>query len=97
MSAVLDEAMQRLAASLSALETAAARRLEAERSRADLELELQIMGDDRARLAVELESASTRLAQVEAAAEHVGDRVHHAIGSIRDVLTRVDAHPPAGS
>jgi chromosome segregation ATPase len=97
MSAVLDEAMQRLAASLSVLETAAARRLEAERSRADLETELQIMQDDRSRLAVELESASARLGQVEAAAQHVGGRVHQAIGSIREVLSRADPAPPAGT
>ena len=97
MSAVLDEAMQRLTASLSILETAVARRLDAERSRADLETELQIMQDDRSRLAVELESASARLGQVEAAADHVGQRVRHAIGSIRDVMASAGAARAAGA
>ena len=96
MSVVLDDAMQRLTASLSILETAVSRRLDAERSRADLETELQIMQDDRSRLAVELESASARLGQVEDAADHVGQRVDRAIGSIREVLGRAGAAPASG-
>ena len=51
------------------------------------------MQDDRARLAVELESAGARLARMEAATADVGRRVHRAIGAVRDVLGRADAAP----
>jgi hypothetical protein len=93
MSASLDDAMQRLAAALDLLDVAVTRRLAVEHGRASLETELQIMQDDRARLALELESASGRLAQVEAATAHVGRRVHTAIGAVREVLTRAEASP----
>src|SRR5215217_2393814 len=94
MSLTLEEAMKRLENALGLLEVSVARRLEAERSRGDLETELQIMQDDRARLAVELDGALTRLHRVEAAASDVGERVRRAIGSIEGVLAAVDAPEP---
>ena len=91
MAVRLDDALSRLEGALGLLEAALSRRLAAERRRGDLETELQIMQDDRARLAVELEGTVARLHQVEAAAEDVGRRVDRAIGAVRGVLARADA------
>jgi hypothetical protein len=90
MALMLDEAMKRLENALGLLEASVSRRLDAERRRGDLETELQIMQDDRARLAVELDGAITRLNRVEAAADDVGHRVKVAIGAIKDVLARAE-------
>ena len=90
----LEEAMKRLENALGLLEVAIARRLEAERRRGDLETELQIMQDDRARLAVELDGAITRLNRVEAATSDVGARVRRAIGAIEDVLSAAEPAEP---
>lgn len=93
MAVPLDEALKRLEASLGLLEAAVTRRLESERSRADLETELQIMQDDRARLAVDLESASVRLERLEATREDVAKRVSRAVGAVRAVLDDAGAAP----
>ena len=90
MSSPLGDAMKRLDQALGLLEAAVARRLDAERSRGDLETELQIMQDDRSRLAVELDAALARLTRVEAAADDVGERVQRALGAVQDVLARAD-------
>jgi predicted nucleic acid-binding Zn-ribbon protein len=87
--ASFDDAIKRLDAALGLLEASFNWRLEAERRRGDLATELQIMQDDRARLALELEGAQTSLHRMEAVTEDVTKRVHRAVGSIRDVL----AHP----
>lgn len=93
MSAAVDDALKRLQVALGALEVTVARRLDVEHRRGDLETELQLMQDDRARLAVELESTSARLNRVETATDHVERRVHDAIGTIRDVLARAETTP----
>jgi predicted nucleic acid-binding Zn-ribbon protein len=90
MGVLLEEALKRLENALSALETSIARRLETERRRSDLEIELQIMQDDRARLAVELDVALSRVNRLEAATSDVGERVRRAIGSIEAVLAGVE-------
>jgi uncharacterized protein YicC (UPF0701 family) len=82
----LDDALKRLDAAVSALEGAVRRRLEAERRRGDLETELQIMQDDRASRAVELDGTTARLARVETATQDVSRRVQLAVGAIRTVL-----------
>jgi len=94
MAPTLDEAMKRLDRALGLLEAAVSRRLEAERRRGGLETELQLMQDDRARLAVELDGALTRLHRFEAAADDVGRRVRHAIGAVEAVLTRAGQLEP---
>jgi hypothetical protein len=86
MTPELDEALGRLSAALGQLEVAVGRRLDIDNRRADLETELQLMGDDRARLAVDLESATARLHRLEAATDHIGRRLHVAIGTLRDVV-----------
>lgn len=93
MAAERDAALARLEASLGLLERAVERHFDVDRRSSDLETELQIMGDDRARLAVDLESATARLAAVESAAEHVGLRVRRAIGTLREVLAEADPDP----
>jgi chromosome segregation ATPase len=90
MPLTVDEAMKRLENALGLLEASVSRRLEAERRRGDLETELQIMQDDRARLAVELDGALTRLNRAEATADDVGNRVKLAIDAIEDVLGRAE-------
>jgi hypothetical protein len=90
MSLTVDDALKRLEHALGILEASVSRRLEVERRRGDLETELQIMQDDRARLAVELDGALTRLNRADAAAEDVGARVKRAIGAIESVLERVE-------
>ena len=97
MPASIEDALKRLDGSLVHLEATVSRRLEAERRRGDLETELQIMQDDRARLAVELDGATARLSRTEAAAQDVGQRVQRAMVSIQDVLARIDEAPRAGS
>jgi predicted nucleic acid-binding Zn-ribbon protein len=90
MSLPLDDALSRLDGALGLLEVAVARRLDAERRRGDLETELQIMQDDRARLAVELDAALARLHRVETAADDVGRRIQRAMGAVRDVLAQAE-------
>ena len=94
MSLTVDDALKRLENALGLLEASVSRRLELERRRGDLETELQIMQDDRARLAVELDGALTRLNRAEAAAEDVGVRVKRAIGAIESVLGRAEPVEP---
>jgi uncharacterized protein YicC (UPF0701 family) len=94
MSPTLDDAMKRLEMALGLLEASVSRRLESERRRGDLETELQLMQDDRARLAVELDSALTRLNRFEAAADDVSRRVREAIGAVRTVLVEAGQLEP---
>lgn len=87
----LDDALTRLDAALVALEAAVVRRQAADARRADAEKELAVMQDDRARLAVELDGALTRLQRLEATAGEVDRRVERAMSEIRGVLARVEA------
>lgn len=82
----LNEALKRLDAALTALEAAAARRAEADRRTIDIETELSLMQDDRARLAVDLDGAMARLARLQSAATDVEERVERAIGVVSAVL-----------
>ncbi len=86
MAPTLDEAMKRLDMALGLLEASVSRRLEADKRRGGLETELQLMQDDRARLALELDGALTRLHRFEAATDDVSRRVRLAIGAVETVL-----------
>lgn len=88
MSAAVEEALRRLEASVALLESAVARRLDAERSHSDLETELEIMRDDRARLAAELDGATARIAEMQSVTEDVDHRLGRAIGTVEGVLGR---------
>jgi chromosome segregation ATPase len=96
MAASLQDALKRLDGAVGLLEAAVSRRFEVESRRGDLETELQLMQDDRARLAVELDSTTARLNRSEAAAKDVGERVQRAVVSIQDVLAHIDRGPPNG-
>ncbi len=87
MTSSLESSLSRMDQALAQLEIAVAHRLEIERRRGDLETELQIMQDDRARLAVELDGAMARLNRVEAVTSEIGRRVQRAAGAVRDVLS----------
>jgi predicted nucleic acid-binding Zn-ribbon protein len=94
MALTLDDAVKRLENALGLLETSVTRRLDVERRRGDLETELQIMQDDRARLAVELDGALTRLQRFEAATDDIRHRVRLAMGEIQDVLAQAEEGAP---
>lgn len=87
MASSLDEALKRLDTALGLLEASVTRKLDAEKRRGDLETELQIMQDDRARLAVELEGAEERLKRLDAATTDVRERVSRAAAAVRQMLT----------
>nr|WP_246718911.1 DUF4164 domain-containing protein [Microvirga terrestris] len=88
--------MKRLDMALGLLEASVSRRVEADRRRGGLETELQLMQDDRARLAVELDGALTRLHRFEAATDDVSRRVRQAIGAVEAVLVQAGQGAPAG-
>lgn len=92
-SPVLDHALSRLESALGQLEAAARRRLEVERGRANLETELTLMQDDRARLAVELDGTMARLGQVQGVAEEVDRRLDRAMNALHEMIERVEARP----
>ena len=89
----LDHALSRLEGALGQLEAAARRRLEVERGRANLETELTLMQDDRARLAVELDGAMARIGQVEGVAQEVDRRLDRAMTALAEMIARVEARP----
>jgi chromosome segregation ATPase len=82
----LDEALERLAEALDALDAACARRAALDAQRGDLVEELAVMQDDRARLAAELDAASARAQALEAAQIQVGRRLARAGETIRAVI-----------
>lgn len=88
MTLQLDDALKKLDNALNLLEAAVARRFEAEKSRGDLATELQIMQDDRTRLAMELDAALSRLRRFETVTEDVSRRVRSAMGAVKTVLDR---------
>lgn len=96
MAGELDGALARLANALSGVEAAVSRHFDADARRSDLETELQVMQDDRARLAVEVESASRQLARYESVVESVDRRLGPAIRTVREVLDEPDPVPSAG-
>lgn len=81
-------AAARLAAALDALEAAVHRRVEARREAVALDAEIQLMSEDRSRLAQELDRTHARAARLESAAAHVGERLDVAIESVSDLLER---------
>lgn len=93
-SLMLDNALARLEGALGQLEAAARRRLDAERGRANLETELALMQDDRARLAAELDGAMAKLEHVETAAADVDQRLERAMNVIGAVIERARQSEP---
>ena len=82
----LDAAARRLDAALDALEAALHRHKAGERSAASLRGELQLMAEDRSRLAEQLDAAQDRIARLEAANEDASRRLDAAMETVRAVL-----------
>lgn len=91
----LDAALSRLTRALEALETGVARRLDAEKSRADIEAELAAFEDDRARLAAELDTALGRATRMEAATGEVSRRLDRALADLAALLAETPAESDA--
>jgi len=88
MTSPLDDAMKRLDVALGLLEASVSRRLDADKRKGSLETELQLMQEDRSRLAEDLDGALTRLHRYEAATDDVSRRVQLAILAVRSVLAQ---------
>jgi hypothetical protein len=86
MSTELDHALSRLDAALGQMEAAAQRRLDLDRRRGEMENELALMQDDRARLAVDLDGAIARAQAAEGAALDAVRRIDTAMATIRELV-----------
>lgn len=82
----IDAAARRLTHALDALEAAVERRREADQSAATLAAQIQALGDDRARLAADLDAASARAKRLETVNGDAVRRLDLAMQSIRDVI-----------
>jgi len=87
---LIDAASRRLALALEALDAAAERRREIARSEEALAAQVHALGDDRARLAGELDAAIARSRVLETANREVAQRIAQAIETIRGVLSSDD-------
>ena len=83
----IEVASRRLSHALDALEAAADRRGEADRDEQALATQIQVLGNDRARLAGELDQAVAHSRALEAANREVAQRIGAAIETINGVLT----------
>jgi len=82
----IEAASRRLALALDALEAAVERRREAARAEGSLATQIHALGDDRARLAGELDQAVARARALESANREATKRIEQAIETIRGVL-----------
>jgi hypothetical protein len=82
----IDSAVKRLAMALDALDAAADRRQDADRSEEGLAKQLQSLGLDRTRLAETLDGETARSRKLEAVNREIAERLDTAIASIQSVL-----------
>jgi hypothetical protein len=82
----IEAASRRLTLALDALEAAVERRREAARTEDSLATQIHTLGDDRARLAGDLDQAVARARALESANRDVAKRIEQAIETIRGVL-----------
>jgi hypothetical protein len=82
----IDAATRRLSRALDALEAAAERRCEVDLGKADLAAQVHALGDDRSRLASDLDAAVARRRSLENTNREVARRLDAAIDTIRSVL-----------
>lgn len=85
-----DAALKRLSVALEKLEAATERRVKAEALRANLEEELAVMQDDRARLAVELDGALARTISLETSNEEAARQLSGASAAVKAVLSALE-------
>jgi hypothetical protein len=82
----IDTATRRLSQALDALEAAVERRCDAGRSETALAAQVQALGNDRARLAADLDAVSARAKRLETANRDAIGRLDAAMQSIRTVI-----------
>jgi Domain of unknown function (DUF4164) len=82
----IEIASRRLALALDALEAAAERRCETDRSEEALATQIHALGADRARLASDLDHAAARSRVLQTSNREVAQRIAQAIQTIRAVL-----------
>lgn len=82
----IEAASRRLTLALDALEAAVERRREAARAEDSLATQIHALGDDRARLAGELDQAVARARALESTNREVVKRIERIIETIRSVL-----------
>ena len=82
----VDAALKRMGLALKTLEAAVERRFERDRSLMSLEDELARAGEDRSRLAQDLDQEKTRAARLEDTNREVSRRLVSAMESIRSIL-----------
>ena len=82
----LDSALARLSAALDKIERTIATKLEDDMSSAELEEELAIMEDDRARLALDLDAAQARVNALEKSRDEVLRRLEGASAGVATAL-----------
>lgn len=82
----IDAATKRLTLALDALDAAVERRLDAERNAAQLSEQVHALGNDRARLASELDTQVARSRQLETTNREIARRLDAAIDNIRSVI-----------
>jgi hypothetical protein len=86
----IETAARRLTQALDALEAAVERRCESDRSEAGLAAQVHALGQDRARLASELDAVSARAKGLETVGRDVSQRLDVAMQSIRAVIEGAD-------
>lgn len=86
-----EAALKRFSSALDLLEAALERRAEAAGASANLQEELAVMQDDRARLAAELDGALHRNHVLGLANDDVKGRLEQASAAIRDILAGNDS------
>jgi len=82
----IEAASRRLALALDALDAAAERRREAARGEDAMAVQVHTLGDDRARLAGELDHAMARARALEIANREVAERIARTIETIRGLV-----------
>ena len=85
---LIETATRRLTQALDALEAVVERRREADRSESALAAQVQALGDDRSRLAADLDAVSARAKKLEVANRDVARRLDATMQSIRTVIER---------
>jgi Domain of unknown function (DUF4164) len=83
---LIEIASRRLSLALDALEAAAERRSEVDHGQKALANQVHALGNDRARLASELDEVTARVRSLETVHREVMQRIDQAIETIRDVL-----------
>ena len=83
-------ASRRLTLALDALEGAAERRRETDRNEEALATQIHALGNDRARLASELDRATANARSLKGANREVARRIDQAIETIRSVLANIE-------